>query len=80
MLLGGGVLLLLAIVILLLAVLDKAIFLGFIANVLGWFSLLKRYQDFTRGLLRLDSIIYYLSFSAFFLYLTVRLIEKRRWS
>jgi len=78
--LGGGVLLLLAIVILILAVVDKAIFLGFIANVLGWFSLLKRYQDFTRGLLRLDSIIYYLSFSAFFLYLTVRLIEKRRWS
>ncbi len=78
--LGGGVLLLLAIVILLLAIIDKAIFLGFIANVLGWFSLLKRYQDFTRGLLRLDSIIYYLSFSTFFLYLTVRLIEKRRWS
>jgi len=78
--LGGGVLLLLAIVILLLVILDKGIFLGFIANVLGWFSLLKRYQDFTRGLLRLDSIIYYLSFSGFFLFLTVRLIEKRRWS
>ncbi len=78
--LGGAVLLLLAIVIALLAILDNGIFLGFIGKVLGWFSLLKRYQNFTRGLLRLDSVVYYLSFSGFFLFLTVRLIEKRRWS
>lgn len=78
--LGGGVLIVLALVILVLALFDKGIFLGFIGHVLAWFSLLKRYQDFTRGLLKLDSIIYYLSFSAFFLFLTVRLIEKRRWS
>lgn len=59
---------------------DKSVYLGFIGNVLAWFSLMKRYQDFTQGLLKIDSIVYYLSFSAFFVFLTVRLIEKRRWS
>lgn len=77
---GGAVLLLGAIIVVLFALLDNKVFTGFIGNVLAWFSLLKRYQDFTRGLLKLDSIIYYLSFSGFFLFMTVRLIEKRRWS
>jgi len=53
---------------------------GFIAKVLDWFSLLARYQDFYRGILDISSIVYYLSFIAVFLFLTVRVIEKRRWS
>ncbi len=78
--LTGITLLIGAIVIVLLFFLDKGVFTGFIGNVLAWFSLMARYQDFTRGLLKISSIVYYLSFSAFFLFLTVRLIEKRRWS
>ncbi len=78
--LGGAVVLLGAIIIVLLVLFDNSVFTGFIGNVLAWFSLLKRYQDFTRGLLKLDSVVYYLSFSAFFLFMTIRLIEKRRWS
>lgn len=77
---SGAVLLLGIILIVLFVLVDNKVYLGFIGNVLAWFSLLKRYQDFTRGLLKLDSIIYYLSFSGFFIFLTVRLIEKRRWS
>ena len=69
-----------AIVIILLLLVDKTVYLGFIGNVLAWFSLMTRYQDFTKGLLKVNSIIYYLSFSAFFIFLTVRVIEKRRWS
>ncbi len=53
---------------------------GFISKVLGWFSLLTRYEDFTRGILGLSPVVYYLSFIAVFLFLTVRVIEKRRWS
>jgi ABC-2 type transport system permease protein len=33
-----------------------------------------------RGLLNLSPIVYYLTFSAFFLLLTVRMIDKRRWA
>lgn len=76
----GITLLVCAIVIVLFLLLNKSVYTGFIGNVLAWFSLMARYQDFTRGLLKISSIIYYLSFSAFFLFLTVRLIEKRRWS
>jgi gliding motility-associated transport system permease protein len=69
-----------AIVIILFFLLNKSVYVGFIGNVLAWFSLMTRYRDFTNGLLKLNSIIYYLSFSGFFVFLTVRLIEKRRWS
>jgi ABC-2 type transport system permease protein len=53
---------------------------GFVAKVLNWFSILSRYDDFNRGILGLSPVVYYLSFTAVFLFLTVRVIEKRRWS
>jgi len=56
------------------------IFNGLIAKVINWFSLLSRYQDFSMGILNLSPIIYYISFSGVFIYLTVRMLEKKRWS
>lgn len=56
------------------------VFFGFIQKFLGWFSLNRRYDSFTMGLLKFDSLLYYASFSSLFLFLTVRLIEKRRWN
>ena len=53
---------------------------GIIGKVLSWFSLLSRYDDFNKGILGLGPVVYYLSFTAVFLFLTVRMIEKRRWS
>lgn len=53
---------------------------GLASKVLSWFSLLSRYEDFNKGILALSPIVYYLSFIAVFLFLTVRVIEKRRWS
>ena len=52
----------------------------FIRKTLGWFSLNNRYQPFSMGLLKFDALLYYTSFSGLFLFLTVRLIEKRRWN
>ncbi|MCL1817345.1 MAG: ABC transporter permease [Spirochaetaceae bacterium] len=69
-----------ALVITALYFIDQDIFLGFIGKFLGWFSLNKRYENFSQGILKLDSLVYYLSFSGLFLFLTVRLIEKRRWN
>jgi ABC-2 type transport system permease protein len=59
---------------------DQDIYLGFIRKFLSWFSLNKRYENFSMGILELDSLVYYLSFSGLFLFLTIRLIEKRRWN
>jgi ABC-2 type transport system permease protein len=56
------------------------VFFGFIQKFLGWFSLNRRYESFSMGLLKFDSLLYYASFSGLFLFLTVRLIEKRRWN
>jgi len=56
------------------------VFFGFIQKFLGWFSLNRRYQSFSIGLLKFDSLLYYASFSGLFLFLTVRLLEKRRWN
>jgi ABC-2 type transport system permease protein len=52
---------------------------GLIIKFLQWFSLVTRYQEFNRGLVGISPIIYYLSFSATFIFLTIRVIEKRRW-
>jgi ABC-2 type transport system permease protein len=56
------------------------VFFGFMQKFLGWFSLNRRYYSFTMGLLEVDSLLYYASFSSLFLFLTTRLIEKRRWN
>ena len=53
---------------------------GFASKLLSWFSILSRYEDFNRGILGLSPVVYYLSFTAVFLFLTIRVIEKRRWS
>ena len=69
-----------AAVILLFYTFNRGVFFGFIQNFMGWFSLNRRYSAFSAGLLRLDSLLYYASFAGLFLFLTVRLIEKRRWN
>lgn len=52
-------------------------FMRKIINILAVFT---RYNDFNIGLISLSNIIYYLSFIFVFLFLTVRNIEKRRYS
>ncbi len=60
--------------------LNKTVFDGFIIRFFDWFSLLKRFKSFALGIFDLSAIVYYLSFSAVFIFLTIRIIEKRRWS
>jgi ABC-2 type transport system permease protein len=58
----------------------RDVFFGFIRKILGWFFLNNRYESFSMGLLKFNSLLYYASFSGLFLFLTVRVIEKRRWN
>ena len=53
---------------------------GFIARIFNWFSLMNRYYDFSMGIFDLGSVIYYLSFSTIFVFLTIQMVEKRRWN
>ncbi len=50
------------------------------AKILYWFSLLSRYEDFNNGIISLSSIVYYISFIFVFLFVTIMVIERRRWS
>ena len=48
-------------------------------QVLPFFNLSEQMQDFTRGIVDTRVLIFYLSVTFFFLFLTLRVIESRRW-
>ena len=48
--------------------------------VLDWISIYSRYTNFTMGIFDFSSAVYYLSMCGVFLFLTVRVYEKRRFS
>ncbi len=52
----------------------------FLRYVFDFLSIFTRFQTFTNGYFDLSSLIYYLSISAVFLYLTVRVYDRRRHS
>ncbi len=52
----------------------------FIREALKAVSLFDRMQDFSSGILGISPIIYYLSIAGVCIFITIRLIEKRRWS
>ena len=58
----------------------KEAFDGLLQKVFEWFSLIKRYNLFSQGILSLNSVVYYLSFIVAFVFLTIRIVDKRRWS
>ncbi len=47
--------------------------------VVDWFSFYTRYYKFTEGILSIESIVYFISISVVFVFLTVRVYESRRW-
>jgi len=52
---------------------------GAMATLLNELSMVSQFEDFTRGILNLRSMIYYLSMIVVFLFLAVRALEFRRW-
>lgn len=47
--------------------------------VVKWFSVMDRFVGFQRGIFDITALIYYVSLASVFLFLTVRVYEKRRW-
>ncbi len=67
-------------VMLLVGMFSSSIGNDFIRVAVKWFSILDRYVNFRYGIFDVSSIIYYMSISAIFIFLTVRVYEKRRWA
>lgn len=47
--------------------------------VLDWVSVISRFSNFTNGVFDYAALIYYVSLTFVFLFLTVRVYERRRW-
>lgn len=50
-----------------------------VASVLHQLSILEHFESFASGILDSNDIIFYLNFSAFFLFLTSRVLDSHRW-
>ena len=77
-----------AAVVLTIAVLLGLLFVGtfnslinvyFIRYILSWLSIYSRYSNFANGFFDFGALVYYISIAVVFLFLTVRVYEKRRW-
>ena len=58
----------------------RAVFTGLPGAVIAAISFDERYQSFALGIFRFADVFFFLSVSAVFLFLSVRVFEKRRWS
>lgn len=52
---------------------------GGIGTLLKQLSLVRRYHDFTMGVMDLASMIYFVSFALFMVFLTLRSLDSMRW-
>ena len=59
---------------------NEAAFRGLLGNTLDVVSLFDRMGTFTIGIVKLEEVIFHLSFTSILLFITIRLIERRRWA
>lgn len=52
----------------------------FISNILKKMSFMSYYNNFTLGILNLKDVVFFVSVCALFIFFTIRVFEKRRWS
>lgn len=71
-----GILLVLMIVAMLNNIIDSYA----VRLVLDWLSIYSRYMNFTYGIFDFGAVVYYTSLCVVFLFLSVRVFEKRRWA
>ena len=51
-----------------------------IRSVLSWISVYSRYVNFTYGIFDIAAVVYYISITAVFLFLAIRVYERRRYA
>jgi ABC-2 type transport system permease protein len=50
-----------------------------LARLLEEISIIQRYSDFSKGIIEIKDAMYYVLFSVFFLFLTLRVLESNKW-
>ena len=56
------------------------IFSGLFPALLSYLAVFDRFYTFVYGIFDVTAVVYYLSVIVFFLFLTVQVMEKKRWS
>ena len=51
-----------------------------VVTITDFLSISKRYSTFTSGLMQYDDIIFFVSMTALFLFITVRVLDRKRWN
>lgn len=51
-----------------------------LSESISFLSVYSRYTGFTQGLIRYDNIFFFLSFQVLFLFLTMRVLDTKRWN
>lgn len=51
-----------------------------VTTIISFLSISSRYYNFTTGLVNYDDVIFFLSIQAMFIFLTIRLLDRKRWS
>ncbi len=78
--LSGGIFGILTAALIVLYLIKPALFTGLFGSLLTYLAVFDRFVKLTIGVFDITAIIYLISFAAFFVYLTVQSVEKRRWS
>lgn len=53
---------------------------SWVTRITGFLSVSARYGDFTSGLIQYDNILFFLTMQALFIFLTVRVLDSKRWN
>ena len=53
---------------------------SYILDILGWISFTGRYQTYFEGIFDIANTVFFISFTAIFIFLTVRVQESKRWA
>lgn len=59
---------------------SSLISVDFITKIFNAISFNQNYSNFTYGILNLSNLVFFVSVIAIFIFLTIRVLEKRRWS
>lgn len=57
-----------------------ALYEGLIGTILGWLNIIQRCGNIFTGVFNFSQIIFFITFTIFFLFMTVQVLEKKRWS
>lgn len=59
---------------------DKETSISFLNKIINWISFSKRYFEFTEGIFDISNFVFFISIIFAFLFLTVRVIDRKRWA